>query len=115
MKVLIIILTILCISIVHAQEPLYVDNLSTITTINGETQITPCPTWDWSLVPEECRVPAFNCLPRCGKYPGDKPDIGAMEWFTGITNEKPWGDWTGIPLTDMAPNAPEALTATPQK
>ena len=59
-----------------------------------------CPEWDESLLPEECRgTKSFNCLPRCGKYPGDRPDIGAYEWFPNITEEKPWGDWDGVPLT----------------
>ena len=85
-------------------------NLSTIVSIDGEIQFIKCPQWDWTLVPEHCRRPAFNCLPICGKYPGDKPDIGAMEWFLGITPEKPWGDWTGVPLTDFPEGAPEAVT-----
>ena len=61
--------------------------------------IPRCPEWDHSLLPEKCRnTRSFNCLPTCGKYPGDRPDIGAYEWFPGITAEKPWGDWNGIPL-----------------
>ena len=61
--------------------------------------IPKCPEFDHSLLPEKCRnTSSFNCLPRCGKYPGDRPDIGAYEWFPGITKEKPWGDWDGVPL-----------------
>lgn len=101
------ILLILIAAPVYGQQPFDFEHLSTFAHINGEIKIIPCPVWDWSLVPEECRVPAMNCIPICGKYPGDKPDLGAMEWFTGQTNEKPWGNWTGIPLTDMAPSPPE--------
>jgi len=90
---------------VYGQAPLYVDNLRTFTVINGEIKLIPCPTWDWSLVPEECRRAAMNCIPICGKYPGDKPDIGAMEWFPGQTGEKPWGDWTGVPVPESPPGA----------
>ena len=42
---------------------------------------------------------SYNGLPRCGKYPGDAPDIGAWEWFPGVTAENPKGFWTGVPLT----------------
>ena len=41
---------------------------------------------------------SFNGLPRTGKYPGDKPDIGAWEWFPGVTCENPTGEWSGTPL-----------------
>jgi hypothetical protein len=57
-----------------------------------------CPVWDWELVPPECRVPAFNCVPICGKWPGDNVDIGAYEYVPGITSERPWGVWEGVPF-----------------
>jgi len=84
-------------------------NLKTFVTVNGVITLIDCPQWNWSLIAEECRRPAMNCIPVCDKYPNDKPDIGAMEWFPGQTNEKPWGDWNGIPLTDFPPGAPEAV------
>jgi hypothetical protein len=83
-------------------------NLSTMATINGEIKWIKCPEWDWSIVEAQCLkdgtgtinryMIAWNCLPKCGKYEGDRPDIGAWEYFPGITEEKPWGDWNGIPL-----------------
>jgi len=41
---------------------------------------------------------SYNGIPRVGKYPGDEPDIGAWEWFPGVTCENPTGEWTGVPL-----------------
>ena len=67
---------------------------------NGKPKWIKCPDWDWNLIPSECKTPhmiAINCLPKCGKYLGDKPDIGAWEDYPGITCQKPWGDWNGIP------------------
>ncbi len=59
-----------------------------------------CPSdWNWLLVPVECRRPAVNCVPVCGKWPGDKPDIGAWEYVPGITDEVPWGIWDGVPFS----------------
>lgn len=83
-------------------------SLSTMVTTNGVTKWIKCPEWDWSIVEAQCLkdgtgtinryMISWNCLPRCGKYEGDRPDIGAWEYFPGITEEKPWGDWNGIPL-----------------
>ena len=78
-----------------------------------------CPQWDESLLPPECRgTTSINCLPRCGKYPGDRPDIGAYEWFPGITKDKPWGDWNGVPLNynplNKIPQSPKNLTVDTQ-
>jgi hypothetical protein len=72
--------------------------LSTLATVDGKPTWIECPKWDWSLVPPECRRPAFNCVPVCGKWPGDTPDIGAYEYVPGSTSEKPWGIWNGVPL-----------------
>ena len=79
------------------------DNLQTFATVNGKLEIIKCPSWDWSLIPKECRnifMVDSNCLPKCGKYEGDEPDIG-KEWFEGQTHEQPWGDWDGIPVRLM--------------
>jgi hypothetical protein len=46
-----------------------------------------------------CETLSYNGIPICGKYPGDMPDIGAWEWFPGVTAENPKGDWDGTPLT----------------
>lgn len=76
---------------------------------NGKPKWLKCPNWDWSLIPDECKTPnmiSVNCLPRCGKYIDDKPDIGAWEHYKGITCQKPWGDWDGIP-DDENPIKPE--------
>lgn len=76
---------------------------------NGKPKVLKCPEWDWSLIPEECRnkyMISINCLPRCGKDLDDKPDIGAWEYWPGITCEKPWGDWDGIP-THQKPVKPQ--------
>jgi len=81
--------------------------LSTLATIDGKPTWIDCPEWDWSLVPVECRVPAFNCVPICGKWPGDKVDIGAYEYVPNITSEQPWGAWKGIPFK----SAPGEVTA----
>lgn len=53
---------------------------------------------------------SYNGLPRTGKYPGDKPDIGAWEWFPGVDCEHPLGDWIGIPLDYN----PREILPTPQ-
>lgn len=82
--------------------------LFTLVRINDKPTWIKCPTWDWSLVEKTCAdagmtlnryMISFNCLPKCGKYEGDRPDIGAYEYFPGITSDKPWGDWNGIPLS----------------
>lgn len=76
------------------------NNLSTMgRKADGTQGWIKCPVWDWNLVPPECRVPAFNCVPRCGKWPGDKWDIGAYEYVPGMTGEKPWGNWKGVPFS----------------
>jgi len=91
-------------------------SLSTMVTKNGVSEWVKCPEWDWSIVEAQCLkdgtgtinryMIAWNCLPKCGKYEGDRPDIGAWEYFPGITAEKPWGDWNGIPLhSELSPNA----------
>lgn len=75
-------------------------NLSVLgNTKDGSIGWIKCPTWNWDLVPPECRRPAFNCVPICGKWPGDKVDIGAYEYVPGITAEQPWGVWNGVPFT----------------
>jgi hypothetical protein len=71
---------------------------STLIRQGDENVWVECPEWDWSLVPPECRRPAFNCVPTCGKWPGDKTDIGAYEYVPGITSQKPWGIWEGVPF-----------------
>jgi hypothetical protein len=68
---------------------------------NMVTKWVRCPVWDWDLIPYECKgrfMLSWNCLPRCGKWEGDKPDIGAWEWIDGITAAQPWGIWEGIPF-----------------
>lgn len=108
MRILIgsLLIVLLAASIAYGQD---YSHLSTFVFKDGEIKRMPCPQWDWNLVPPECRQAAMNCLPRCGKYPGDRTDIGAMEWFPGITDEKPWGDWNGVPLTgNQPPQAPES-------
>lgn len=52
---------------------------------------------------------SYNGLPRNGKYPGDLPDIGAWEWFPGVTCDNSSGDWNGIPL-QVNPRIPLAPT-----
>ena len=90
-------------------------------TINGKQVIqwVKCPAWDWSIVEAACLadgmelnqyIIAFNCLPKCGKWKGDRPDIGAFEWIEGITNEKPWGIWTGVPIDQLNPPMKPAPT-----
>lgn len=62
-------------------------------------------------------VESFNRLPRTGKYPGDKPDIGSWEWFPGVTCENPQGNWTGVPLSynplNGEPAPPPRLSIVP--
>jgi hypothetical protein len=68
------------------------------------TRWVRCPVWDWDLIPFECKnrfMLSWNCLPRCGKWEGDEPDIGAWEWIEGITAETPWGVWTGVPFDQL--------------
>jgi len=101
--------------IVYAKSMDY-SHLSTMVTktVDGVRQIkwVKCPEWDWSLAEAACLADgmelneymiAFNCIPRCGKWKGDKPDIGAWEWIEGITAEQPWGIWTGVPLDQIDP------------
>lgn len=97
MRYIIIVLSLVTICNVQAQEFDFT-NLHTSASVDGKQAWIKCPNWDWDLVPIECRMPGFNCIPVCGKYQGDKVDIGAYQYFTGITSEKPWGDWDGIPL-----------------
>jgi hypothetical protein len=89
----------------HAGEPKSIS--STLATVDGKSTWIKCPAWDWDLVPAECRFPGFNCVPTCGKWPGDKMDIGAMQYIPGQTSQKPWGDWAGVPFKsapgEMAP------------
>jgi hypothetical protein len=85
---------------VYGQDYSHLENLHTSGLVDGKQKWIKCPDWDWSLILAECKskyMIAFNCLPKCGKFPGDKPDIGAWEYFPGITAEKPWGDWNGVP------------------
>ena len=42
------------------------------------------PPWAWDIVG----------TPRCGKYPGDKPDIGAWEWLPNALATN--GVWCGL-------------------
>jgi len=101
--------------IVYAKSMDY-SRLSTMitTVVDGVRQIkwVKCPEWDWSIVEAACLADgmelneymiSWNCLPRCGKWKGDKPDIGAWEWIEGITEEKPWGIWTGVPIDQLEP------------
>lgn len=83
----------------HAADPagIYLDH-STMARIDGKPTWIKCPSWNWELVPPECRWPGFNCVPSCGKWPGDKMDIGAMQFIPGQTSDKPWGDWKGVPF-----------------
>lgn len=80
---------------------------STMTNKDGAIAFVPCPAWDWDAIAAECAkdgmVPndymiAFNCVPKCGKWAGDLPDIGAFEYVPGQTAEKPWGDYNGVPM-----------------
>lgn len=97
----------------HAADPIYLE-LSTLATVDGKPTWIPCPKWDWSKVPAECRRPAFNCVPTCGKWPGDRIDIGAYEYVPGITPEKPWGIWAGEPLA-LSPGQKPAGGPEPPK
>ena len=99
-----------------------VNNLYTSALVNGKQKLIPCPNWDWTIVETQCLkdgyilnkyMISFNCLPRCGKYPGDKPDIGGYEYISNITSEKPWGDWNGIPLKGIDIDAPENFREQP--
>ncbi len=99
----------------HADEPKSIS--STMIRQGDENVWVNCPAWDWSLVPVECRFPGFNCVPSCGKWPGDKWDIGAMQYIPGQTSQKPWGDWKGIPFKsapgEMAPVENFRIAAPP--
>jgi hypothetical protein len=77
------------------------------TLINKEWK--PCPVWDWDGIAGDCArdditfnryMIAFNCVPRCGKWSGDRPDIGAFEYVPGQTSERPWGDYDGWPMDE---------------
>ena len=94
---LIIVLFLSLSSFCNAQEFDFT-NLHTSASVDGKQAWIKCPNWDWNLIPPECRRPGFNCIPVCGKFQGDKTDIGAYQYFPGITSEKPWGEWDGIPL-----------------
>jgi hypothetical protein len=99
--VLILILISIAPAAVFAQDFSHLENLHTSALVDGKQEWIECPDWDWSLISPECKsryMIGFNCLPQCGKYAGDQPDIGAMPWFPGQTSERPWGDWTGVPL-----------------
>jgi len=65
------------------------------------TKWVRCPVWDWDLIPNKCHGRSWNCLPKCGKWEGDEPDIGAWEWIEGITAAQPWGVWTGVPYDQL--------------
>ena len=85
----------------------HLKNLHAPGRIDGKPAWIKCPDWDWDLIPAECKnlyMISVNCLSRCGKFPGDKPDIGAWEYYPGITPEKPWGDWNGIPQQNKHTN-----------
>ena len=80
---------------------------STMINLNGEIKFIPCPVWDWDGIIADCAkdgmypndyMISFNCVPRCGKWSGDRPDIGAFEYVPGQTSEKPWGDYKGWPM-----------------
>lgn len=100
MRYLLIVLFLVSVFNVQAQAQEFdFTNLHTSALVDGKQEWIKCPQWDWTLLPSECRRPGFNCIPVCGKYQGDKVDIGAYQYFTGITSEQPWGDWDGIPLS----------------
>jgi hypothetical protein len=102
LEVVIFILFFLAIpSVSYGEDYSHLENSHAPGRVDGKPGWIKCPNWDWSLIPDECKskfMISINCLPKCGKYPGDRPDIGAWEYFPGITAEKPWGDWNGIPL-----------------
>ena len=86
MKYLVLFLLTLMASTVYSQDFSHLETLSTMANRDGKQVFIKCPDWDWSLIPNECKskfMISFNCLPRCGKYPDDKPDIGAFEYFPG--------------------------------
>lgn len=100
-----------------AAEPIYFQH-STPSHVDGKLTWIDCPKWDWSLLPPECRSYGINCVPVCGKWPGDKMDIGAFQYIPGHTNEKPWGIWNGVPFAREPgePGAkPEPYPAPPQR
>jgi hypothetical protein len=60
---------------------------------------SPCIDAGSENIPQELLESlSLNGLPVVGKYPGDKPDIGAWEWFPGVDCSNPKGDWDGVPL-----------------
>lgn len=103
----IIIWSIVIAEIAFCADLSFTQNLSTMAVVNGKPQFIKCPDWDWQAIYDECAADgielnhfmiAFNCVPKCGKYDGDRPDIGAYEYVPNITAEKPWGDYNGVPL-----------------
>lgn len=118
LKALISILLNIClVSCSHGADTggIYYDH-ATMVRKGDENVWVKCPAWDWERVPPECRMPGWNCVPVCGKWPGDKVDIGAWQYVPGITSEKPWGDWEGIPFKSApgeGPKAPEKFRIAP--
>lgn len=98
MKIIVIFISILLASCTQAADTFDYREYSTLIRVDGKNIRTKCPKWDWLQVPAECRMPGFNCVPVCGKWPGDKVDIGAMQYIPGQTPERPWGIWKGIPF-----------------
>ena len=96
-------------NICQAQDLSFTENLKVMATIDGKITWIDCPDWDWQAIYNECAedgielnqyMLSWNCIPRCGKYKDDRPDIGAWEYVSGITNEKPWGDYNGVRMDD---------------